>query len=656
MVIASLYKSLIASTSFTPNNFYGSGTKFREHGDDPKKIRQNQLREKSYYLFSPHVLMYSYIIVTIAYGISSVPKDMVALPSFWGLWMLLVIMPCLQISLWRNRNLDALYCIINMGIVMYLERSIDNQHTLMSYFFMNLLFRAIIFKDRECLIAATLSYMVSLKDSPKNFTTGPQLFGANNTRISTSQVCAAICCMFAFLFEHIYQRIYHYLWDIIHLLVVIKEKTKHCQTTSEYIVSSHFSPIVMEHIFGSNNHSSPDSSSKKECAGSLKKENDGSFGLRMEGSTSSAGSGSMPTSSQWEVTHPFLNNSHAGIIPVSDDALRANLWLASAISSDIIYDYSTFDAGGESANVSYKDMAKLGGLTKRYCVLIAIKICEKNASSVLHDFYNYAIFDVIDEIAAKHKVVHLRNFGNVWIGCLGFFNNSKDPIPEELCYEAVMMACDVSGTIHEMSLFQVSVAIDANEILGGFVNSSHDMFGPEIRWVCRVAQESQIYDNKILVSLNVKKALSRSENSASSNPFFDFTKVNVSLLASNHTHFYQSEEAFALPNATRVVIPRPEDILMYRKLYAESSSKKRASEYQNVLAGTTELVANLFQSGGINNQSQLPPNEETGIETILQEWIENLSTDFLSSCPQNYTVSSNVALDCQVLNGDSWRC
>ena len=469
----------------------------------------------------------------------------------------------------------------------------------------------------------------------------------------SSQTTALSILIWCIVFETIYHRICNRLWDQIHLLVILKEKARQCKLATETIVCSHFCPIALEDIV---------SSSYLATSLSLPKSSHDPLVVKHEDYSQNKSSHSPPVCEIYPLPSsslpppPRLFTSLFSESSTHKKLLEEREALYKAIEMGLIFDDKESRKDNNNISIdtdtsvplsfipSHTDLSKLGGLTNKYCALIAINICETDTTNIFMDFDNYALYDVVSEIAHKHKVAYIRNFGNTWIGSYGFFGSSgskmdKQNSPGIICSAAMMMASEVSAVMEKMRR-KVTIAIDANTILGGFVKGSIAMFGPEIRWVCRMAQESLMYSNMLLISSDVKKILSCTAEGRTFCKALIFSKLRLSALSSNHNSLYQAEDAFAVTKFNLLVsVPCDEEILVYQNIYKESQNVNPLDSYQTVLRDVKLLRQNTpaFSNENIfsydENQKNVPTttqNDENYFENNHSNKTNTMSdtTDF----------------------------
>ena len=151
------------------------------------------------------------------------------------------------------------------------------------------------------------------------------------------------------------------------------------------------------------------------------------------------------------------------------------------------------------------------------CVLIAIKPFADNTLTSCKAQNVYDMFNIsskIDALAKLHGVTFVRKFGDVWIGCLGFFPNVGRAVSENL--QAVLrMAKDVH-LYGEQNNFNFTCALDYGNIFCGFFRGifQFEVLGPEVMWilsVCEFERQKKIFVSDSMHTL-CKRLLSNPNN------------------------------------------------------------------------------------------------------------------------------------------------
>jgi hypothetical protein len=240
---------------------YGAGSsrwlrlRAREYLDDSQLIHTVRFSNISRGL----ALRISLIILGCFFAWLGTPQEVSSQPGFLAVWMTMLLLNLVQQKPLRSPAMDTVFAIIDMGFVVYFELRAKSQHLLIGWVYINLPMRLFIYKNREAIVAATISYFYSFSLSFATMRGLQQnLFIHNNvnkakTWATNSSFSSqySLCAMFIWIFaaEIIYQRICFKIWDEIHLLLVVKERVRLCSIASRQIFESHFCPVLVGHLF-----------------------------------------------------------------------------------------------------------------------------------------------------------------------------------------------------------------------------------------------------------------------------------------------------------------------------------------------------------------------------------------------------------------------
>ena len=156
----------------------------------------------------------------------------------------------------------------------------------------------------------------------------------------------------------------------------------------------------------------------------------------------------------------------------------------------------------KGSKIALDSIGRLRGVDRRLSAVIAIKYCgDVRKDCTLAQSSWHIVLDLFDVLAKSRKITCIRKFGDVWIGCLGFFNSWRNS--GEDCYHAIDMACAAVQIGAEQNM-RVCCAVDYGSVVGGFVNDhlSFDIVGQEVRWVLSMVELSK--QNEIYVSVPAK--------------------------------------------------------------------------------------------------------------------------------------------------------
>eukprot|EP00602_Paraphysomonas_sp_CaronLab_P010611 CAMPEP_0185038026 /NCGR_PEP_ID=MMETSP1103-20130426/33155_1 /TAXON_ID=36769 /ORGANISM="Paraphysomonas bandaiensis, Strain Caron Lab Isolate" /LENGTH=1565 /DNA_ID=CAMNT_0027576271 /DNA_START=952 /DNA_END=5646 /DNA_ORIENTATION=+ len=154
-------------------------------------------------------------------------------------------------------------------------------------------------------------------------------------------------------------------------------------------------------------------------------------------------------------------------------------------------------------------MMHFRNVCRKVCTLIAIRplLAGFGECQVEDSLQSKRIWRLLHRIAEHHKVTLVRKFGDVWVGCIGFFEECWDS-KEVNAIHAVQMACDVLNSSEQLDI-AFTCAIDHGRVVGGFVNGifTFDVFGPEILWVLSVCEACS--KRKIIVSRSTRSLINK---------------------------------------------------------------------------------------------------------------------------------------------------
>jgi hypothetical protein len=171
------------------------------------------------------------------------------------------------------------------------------------------------------------------------------------------------------------------------------------------------------------------------------------------------------------------------------------------------------------AKFTIKRLHRLTGVDRRLTAVIAIKLCgDYNKECMLSRTTWDNILDAFDDIAQPHRITCIRKFGDMWIGCVGFFDSWKTSGGD--CYYAIEMTCAAVKLCNEHNL-KICCAVDYGTVVGGFINDnfSFDLVGQEVRWVISMAELKQHHE--IYVSVSAK---THAESKQKRNPSLNVIK------------------------------------------------------------------------------------------------------------------------------------
>lgn len=542
------------------------------------------------------------------------------------LWVVLLVLPFLQNPRWAGAWADGGFTLIFTLCCLVLEHSGKGSHWMFGYVSCVLLIRLMLYRHVWICFASSIAYLTAFRiNIPEGESSKYSSYAFSIVQFSFFSII-----FYGILTEKVYRSLCNRLWDHMHILLILKEKAKRCHVSVTDMVSGHLCPIVIEHIFPSKLRGCK----KKPCGDKFNDENDDDYN-----------------------NVDTLLSGHT--TPLVKSAIRGNLI------------FNSKEARNETIHgLSSSDLKMLKGVDKRFCALLAIRVCPRTENDMISEHERFALTAIIDEIAHKRKVAHVRNYGTTWVGCAGFFDHDNE-IDEDisllenhsgivggaatsrlgsfsvsaqfLVWETLIMAFEVHAVMKHLK-HRVVIAMEANKIIGGFLGKtpSFDFFGPEIRWVLRVTQEFPLYDEATtLLSAGVRSILQakgRGGGLKGDQPL-EFVSRRFAPASSNHATFQTMEQAYTLSvsgqtGAKNCAFISEGNLRRYVSLHAEQGGdsqwidgyKYLFSEYNALLQSQTDD----FLKAAVNN-------EEGEIKKILTEWsYEVVSSEFLNHCDPKY--------------------
>lgn len=166
------------------------------------------------------------------------------------------------------------------------------------------------------------------------------------------------------------------------------------------------------------------------------------------------------------------------------------------------------------------DAARLYNCVSRNnCILIAIKPFTAGTltSCAAQNSYDMSeIFTKINSLARKYYITIVRKFGDVWIGCLGFFRGGNNDMSANV-RGVLDMAKDVHAFGNEKNI-KFTCAIECGNVFCGFFRGifQFEILGPEVIWIVSVCEFEE--DQHVYVG----------------GPFHDLCNLNE-----NNTHYFE---------------------------------------------------------------------------------------------------------------------
>jgi serine/threonine protein kinase len=280
-------------------------------------------------------------------------------------------------------------------------------------------------------------------------------------------------------------RVCYRYWDQCHLFLILQKKTEERKRLILELSVMHGIPEQSRYLHGREKHLEPAVTTTATAADG----DDDDANANADDNDDEKHGGESEGSIQSSVVFKELAESSACQLEVEV--------VKNALMKNMLFNYEELPEKYRSVKIGEID-PDFTNLRIKFSIVIGIRVQDFNAStstrsmassandfnkSYSNCFPETAIKSVIDDIAGKYNVTFVRRFGDIWIGILGFFDNQNGERRDLLYRNAMQMCCDVNH-IAKINHMTVSCAIDAGQILGGFLSSAcFDLFGTEIRWV-----------------------------------------------------------------------------------------------------------------------------------------------------------------------------
>lgn len=259
---------------------------------------------------------------------------------------------------------------------------------------------------------------------------------------------------------------------------------------------------------------------------------------------------SAPPVGQTENHRLFSANSSAGVVDFENGQVMKSI---QTLTGDVI----ARDAAVKGIVPLYTEprgALSVTGVDRRLSAVIAIKLCTPvDGSNVGGDNAMrrqswHAMLDLFDRHAKLRKITCVRKYGDVWVGCLGFFKSWKNS--GEDCYNALDMSC-VAVRLGAHFDMRVCCAVDYGSVIGGFIHEhlSFDLIGQEVRWVLSMVEINK--PNEVFASATARTHAQSKQQRASGLYSIKFHKSDVSIpiISSIPTAaVYVVSNVFKMPN------------------------------------------------------------------------------------------------------------
>jgi hypothetical protein len=132
------------------------------------------------------------------------------------------------------------------------------------------------------------------------------------------------------------------------------------------------------------------------------------------------------------------------------------------------------------------------GLRREFVTVVAVKIVGQNSEHecAINNHGVDVVHELLDALAARHKVVRCRRLGDLWIGSVGFFDHwGSDRLNS---FHALQFAGEAMWFSTKLRL-RMCCAVECGAVDGGVLSGSpfFDMYGSDVRWVLRMVEARQ---------------------------------------------------------------------------------------------------------------------------------------------------------------------
>ena len=307
-----------------------------------------------------------------------------------------------------------------------------------------------------------------------------------------------------------------------------------------------------------------------------------------------------------------IKNETDADISITEDSIKNE-----AIQRNIIPQY-------KEAKINIKDLTSMQ-MKKKLSVIIGFRHIGEENDCYVSSLRLNKVHYLLDLVGSMHKISCVHRFGDKWLGCIGFFEDSWGAASND-CYHAILAAIQVLQ-LAEKSQGKLCAAIDCGYVVGGFVGQpSFDLFGAEVRWVLDTIDYNRA--GEILVSNTVKSKVSRDIHIGQndSEKEIQFTRTTVAGRDNGEKVFIVGTELNYLNN---------EEL---RKIKSEIDKHYLNDFYQtDCEAETIETIKPSFSNSYIAalNRFLLTLN------TLINSWESSLSPEFKSNTFERFGISMN---------------
>ena len=402
------------------------------------------------------------------------------LAVFVALFIVLTILPFYPIHVFQAKSRVCIWILSTFGIrsshirtaisaiplfvsIIIFESYIGGQSHLVQYYSITVLFRLVGSRFVYDGIAVSVVYAINVV--------------ALNTEyevdfLTISRLVLLAGVLLGLLCGNILYRAGKRIWEHVRLLIVLDRKAKRERALVTHISLRHFTPKEFQQIrrnCGSSSDSSP--SDPLQCP-SIHNTNQPHL------------SKDLSRLSADKIVGLGCDKANDVVPSPTNDTMENRPIISAARSAGIIFTPPIPNESEDEA-LTAKEIRSLDGygLQRKNVTVITFKVViEEDNEYEVNNQLIYGVYDWLDRVASKYGVSACRRFGEIWIGCIGFFGPPTGPVPTVRgdCFQAVQLGCEAMLVANRLRL-RLVCAVEAGKLDCGFHQGSFELFGPEMR-------------------------------------------------------------------------------------------------------------------------------------------------------------------------------
>lgn len=403
--------------------------------------------------------------------------------------LILIIAPVLRASgVWRTRL--AISSVLTVGAVRLIERVLSRNQCLVGYLSLILLTGILIDNCLVEAIAICVGYLAFVGLIEHDNNSGSLSWYGRGNILLISVVSMA------WVLRAVMSKIDERMSECIRRLMVLKEKHRLEESLGNAVICAHLSEDLIDHMFPAVNKGG----SLSDTSNLINNGSSPTKSVPGDGGDNSSSEGTSVRAQKFLQRKPTESTAQ-------DDARRENdaNRASQAIASDLILDKAVrrgIVPEFQEPRIPLSDLHTIGGVDRRDCILVVIKYNalfgaiatprDKHNTSAANLLQVNDFHDFISVAAKAHRITHVRNFGDTWVGCMGLVNDHSSwtwgsAISD--CMHAASMVCEVNYFVSNVCTGSVTMSVECGNIVAGFIDSlSLDIYGQEIRWALMMVE------------------------------------------------------------------------------------------------------------------------------------------------------------------------